>query len=608
MLGHWRSASHWSIDACELGLLLSTLAAPLAAQRKAKDVPEFTKQGLLIANFAAGRGATVKLGSQAANAVRSRVAKLVNKRELDVISGGDIAYKLELAGYSPDSTPDIPEMRSLGRYFRVDEYLWASVSIGEGGPTISGDLVLFRDDRLRQPLPPAKAPKLDSAAMLYAQAVAAARVQLAPERRCENALRDGSAARAIAAAREGIAAYPRAAIARTCLVWALQRGGHPPTEVLGAARELVDIDERNPYALEAAAISLDSLRQRDEAANYWLRLAATDTANIELQSRVGYALLDGGNARRAEPFLQALTKSHPEELRFVQLLWRASYDIKNWQQATAAGELLLERDTLARADSVFHLRLATAYHASDRPFNAVEILARGVRLFPKDARIYALYTQYVKAEADTALPRGLAMFPRSAELLALNAKELRLRGKIAESLDATKLAVSLDSSMNQGQLMVAQLEIDLGRPDSALTALRRAVAMGEDSTLVAQFALAKGNALYRSANGTKSSADFGAALRMLAFADSVRSSEQSRFLTGAAALGVAQAALTEAAKTGDKPESCRLARVGSDVLPLARTGLQAGEASFGDAARQSLAYLDQLEPFAQQQLKAVCSN
>ena len=336
MFVHWRSAARWRVDACGLGLLLSALAPPLAAQRKAKDVPEFTRQGLLIANFAAGRGATVKLGSQAANAVRSRVAKLVNKRELDVISGGDIAYKLEVAGYSPDSTPDIPEMRSLGRYFRVDEYLWASVSNGEGGPTISGDLVLYRDDRLRQPLPPAKAPSLDSAATLYAQAVAAARAQLAPERRCENALRDGSAARAIAAAREGIAAYPRAAIARTCLVWALQRGGHPAAEVLGAARELLDIDERNPYALEAAAISLDSLRQRDDAASYWLRLAATDTANIELQSRVGYALLDGGNARRGEPFLQGLTKTYPEELRFIQLLWRASYDVKDWQQATAA--------------------------------------------------------------------------------------------------------------------------------------------------------------------------------------------------------------------------------------------------------------------------------
>src|SRR5207237_49928 len=121
----------------------------------------------------------------------------------------------------------------------------------------------------------------------------------------------------------------------------------------------------------------------------------------------------------------------------------------------------------------------------------------------------------------TVIPRGLALFPQSAELAALHAKELRSRGKLAESLDATKRAVELDSTMAQGRLTVAQLEIELGRPDSALVSLRRALAGGEDSSLVAQFALAKGNAFYRAANGTKSSADFGLALRFLSFADSV---------------------------------------------------------------------------------------
>jgi hypothetical protein len=160
--------------------------------------------------------------------------------------------------------------------------------------------------------------------------------------------------------------------------------------------------------------------------------------------------------------------------------------------------------------------------------------------------------------------------------------------------------------MAQGQLMIAQLEIELGRPDSALAALRTGLARGEDSALVAQFALAKGNALYRAANGTKTSADFSASLRMLAFADSVRPSDQARFLTGAAALGTAQSALTEAAKLADKATSCRLARMATDLIPVARAGLHAGETLFAEAAKQSLDYLDQLDPFAQQQLKAVC--
>jgi tetratricopeptide (TPR) repeat protein len=205
------------------------------------------------------------------------------------------------------------------------------------------------------------------------------------------------------------------------------------------------------------------------------------------------------------------------------------------------------------------------------------------------------------------VPRGLALFPRSADLLALNAKDLRTKGKIQESLDATKQAVALDSTMAQGQLTVAQLEIELGRPDSALAALHRAIAAGEDTALVGQFALAKGNTLYRAASGTKSSSDFSLAYRFLTFADTVRSSVQSKFLVGAAALGVAQAAFTEAPKLKDKSESCRLAKLASEMMPVARSGLEAGQEAFGDAAKQSLDYLTQLDPYAAQALTSYCT-
>ena len=584
------------------------LAWPAAAQRGKKDAPEFTRQGLLIVNFAPAPGTTMKVGRKAADAVRSRVYHLINKREVDVIDGGDVAYRMERSGYDPDTIYDMLAIRAIGHYMRADEFIVASVSSGPAGTRISGQLVLMRDERLRQPLPDAVAPKLDSAASLFAHSITAARAQLIPERRCENALRDGSASRAIAAASEGIAAYQRGAIARTCLVWALRQSTTPAAEVLAQAYAILAIDSASAHALEAAAVSLDSLRRRDAAATNWLRLAATDTADVDLAVRVGYALLDGGNAMRAEPFIVSRCDAHPDDLRFLQQEWRAAFENRHWTLAISAGEALIARDSIARRDSVFYRRLGLAYHSSNMPFKAIETLAHGVAAFPADAQLYSLYTQYIKAEADTVVPRGLALFPRSADLLALEARELRARGKIAESLDATKQAVALDTSMAQGHLMIAQLEIELGRPDSALAALRAGLTHGEDSSLVAQFALAKGNTLYRAANGSKTSADFGASLRMLAFADSVRSSEQARFLTGAAALGVAQAALTEASKSSDKTESCRLARMATDVIPLARSGLQAGETTFADAAKQSLDYLDQLDPFARQQLKAVCAE
>ncbi|HEY5062218.1 MAG TPA: hypothetical protein VII52_11825, partial [Gemmatimonadaceae bacterium] len=262
----------------------------------------------------------------------------------------------------------------------------------------------------------------------------------------------------------------------------------------------------------------------------------------------------------------------------------------------------------AQHDSAFYVKLGTAYHGANSPAKAIEVLAHGVSAFPGDGRLFLLYVQYIKMESDSVIQRGLAHFPRNAGLLAMNARELRSRGKLGESLDATKQALALDSTMAQGQLMVAQLELELGRPDSALVALRRAAAGGEDSSLVAQFALAKGNAMYRAATETKTSADFGLAVRFLAYADSVRSTPQSKFLVGASALGVAQAALTEATKLTDKPESCRLARLAADMVPVARTGLPAGQELYADAAKQSLEYLDQLIPYVAQETATYCGS
>src|SRR5205085_4406919 len=169
----------------------------------------------------------------------------LNKREVDVIDGGDIEYRMERAGYNPDSTYSISDIHATGRYFRADEYLLAYVTNGPGGPKLSGQLVLLRDERLRQPLPDAQAPKLDSAAALFAKSLATARTQLVHGRRCENALRDGSGARALAAAREGVATYARSTIARTCQIWTMRQTHASASEVLAVSQEVLAVDSTN---------------------------------------------------------------------------------------------------------------------------------------------------------------------------------------------------------------------------------------------------------------------------------------------------------------------------------------------------------------------------
>jgi len=191
-------------------------------------------------------------------------------------------------------------------------------------------------------------------------------------------------------------------------------------------------------------------------------------------------------------------------------------------------------------------------------------------------------------------------------LLAMQAKELRARGQLAEALAASRQALSVDSTLDRGELMIAQGEIELGRPDSALVALRRALVRGEDTALVAQFALGRGNALLKAANGTKTRDDFQLAMRFLALADTLRRTPQSAFLLGVAAYSITQSALSDAPKMTEKTQSCELSHLGAETLPVARAGLEAGQEVSPEAAKQFLDYLGQMEPYVQRQIDAFC--
>ena len=585
-------------------LLLFSIASEGRAQRRAPQ--EFTRQELLVANFQLDSGADLRLGRKLADAIRSQMDKVSNGRELNVISGTNIRYELTRSSFAPDSALGRADLRVLGSALRADELLVGTVERAGSGVRLRSELVLVRDERFIQPLPPVTGTEPDRIAEQVVKSLVTLRAQIPYERRCENFLREGRATDAIRAAREGIAAVPRGTLVRNCLVLALRSAGVPAATLLEEARAVLALHPASAHALEGAAIALDSLRRRDEAADMWLRLVATDSQNVTLIERVVWSLAFGGNAARAEPLILRAAQKYPENLQLLRQRWVVFTEIKRWPRAIEAGEALLATDPAITRDSTFFVKLATAYRANAQPYKSIETVSRGVALFPGDARMYALYAQFVRAEADTVIPRGLALFPRSADLLALNAQLLRSRGRVAESLEASKLAVALDSTLIQGEMMIAQAEMELGRPDSALASLRRALARGEDSAVVAQFALSKGNAISRAANGTKSREDFRLAMRFLAFADSVRPSVQARFLIGAAALAVTQSALAEAPAVADKVQRCELTRLGAEMLPVAVSGLGAGQEVAPDAAREYLDYLGKLQPYVDKQLEVFC--
>jgi hypothetical protein len=57
----------------------------IAQGQRKRPVREFTRQGILVSTFAPVDGADMRLGRRAADAVRSRIGRLVDRRELDVI-------------------------------------------------------------------------------------------------------------------------------------------------------------------------------------------------------------------------------------------------------------------------------------------------------------------------------------------------------------------------------------------------------------------------------------------------------------------------------------------------------------------------------------------
>ena len=595
-----------------LAALLLCSATSLAAQRRQQ---EFTQQFVLVTNFHVGDASApsrdrndLKFGREAGDKVRDRLEDLLNKRETKVISGYDLREAMIRAGYSSDDPHDFDIVRQQAEVFRADEIIIGTAKrLPNNQVRLDASLVLYRDPRMRQPIPAVTANGLDRAADLLARRIHEARIQLAHQRRCENSLRDGQGTRALQHARAGIAAFPDGVLARICLIWTLRAMNASAAQVLEESRAMLALDPGAFHAIEAAASSLDSLKRRDEAATMWLRLYATDTANLELAERVVWSLAEGGNSRRAEPLIVKLSDANPTNMRLLRQKWRIANDNRNWPLAVDAGERLLASDPDAPTDSVFFQRLASAYRANGQPFKAMELVARGVSTFPGDPRLYALYTQFVKEETDSVIPRGLALFPDNAALLALNARELRARGQLAEALDASKRAVELDSTITQGRLLIAQAEMELGRPDSALITLSHAVAAGEDQNAIAQFALSKGNSLLRAANGTEARADFQLAMRFLALADSLKPTPQTKFVLGAAALKVAQTALTDAPKLASRDESCAVSRVGSETIPLARASLEGGVEISADATKQFLEYLDQLAPYADKQLAAFCA-
>jgi tetratricopeptide (TPR) repeat protein len=564
-----------------LGLVAGSMSSGLAAQ--VARAPDPNTPRMMVLTF---RTATPgNTGVQAADALRSRMSSEVPYKQLWQIPNTEINAVLEASGYRKDEPLSSNDARELGRQLRADEFVQGFVRRDGETWRIEATLHLVRDPSLAQPLTLATAPKAGDAAKLIAAELVEARKQLVPERTCVNAARDKNWDKAMASAREGIALFPKAVIARTCLLNAMFETKATDEAQLAMAEEILALDGRSRRALSIAG---DIYRRRNVAnprdtanANKMIQaytgLIAADPTNTRLVDDVTKAIAGAGNPGVALPIIRKAVEENPGDAALMRTQFLVELAARETKAALRTGTELAALDT-AMADTSYFFRMAAAYSADSQPAKAAEEIAKGV-----------------------------AKFPGNASLLVVAAQAQRAAGQTQQAVETLKRALAMDANVEKGQLQLAQLYNDLKQPDSAYAALL-AADKGADSALVGDVALDLGNKAQREV-GAKTDAvdaDYLPAVNFLTMADanatSTERKQQAKFLLGVVNVRRGQALL----RVGGETRNCVMVKAASEQFIQAQLNVPAGGRFSPQAAGQLMEALGKLIPAATQTEKAVC--
>jgi tetratricopeptide (TPR) repeat protein len=560
-------------SACSVATSVALIAATGAANfvgAQTTRQPDPNTPRILVPTLVAGEKG---LGVQAADAIRSRISQDFPFKELWVISRADINGTLEASGYKADQPLNPVDAKTLASLLRADQFVDGTVKKTNGGFRIEARLVEARDKDLVQPLPPVEAARMDLAAMLLSREIQAARKASKQVTTCTNSARDGKYDVAVAAAKQAITAYPKSTLARLCLAQVMALQKMPSDSVLKMTNEVLAMDSSSRVALGLAAQAYKDGGDCSRALQAWGRLLATDASNVRLQTTFANEAAGCGKAAEALPVIEEAVRNNPGDPALIRLKFFIQLAVRDFKGATVTGEELLKTDTVV-TDTLFFTRLAGAYAADSQPQKSTEILARGVAKFPTHTGLQIFYAQALKNSGQ--LPQALMIYRK---------------------------AVEVDPKTPRGFVNIAQIMMDMKQPDSALIALRQAVASGADSAaFVAQYALSQGNTLRKFADSTKNREDFKRALMFVQLADSLAPTPNSKLLVGLVAYQIGLSAVQEAPKS----KSCDLAKMAEDHFLIAQIAMPAGGQANPQAAAQILGALAQYDPFVKAQKKQFC--
>ncbi|HEX6964624.1 MAG TPA: tetratricopeptide repeat protein [Gemmatimonadaceae bacterium] len=526
---------------------------------------------LLVVTF---RSPEKGLGADAAEELRSRLQHDIDQKKLLVIPKQAIDANLKASGFNPDSAPDPITSRLLAQALRADQFVDGTASKTPDGYRIAAQLVLASNPNMIQPVPVVDDKKLGDAAKTVAKSIDQARQQYDDVMACVHANQAGQYQAAVQSAQKAIATYPNSTIGRDCLAQAYVGLKMPPDSIIAVTSKVVQIDPKNKPALGLLAQAYKDAGNADKAVETWTTLLSLDPKNVDLQTQVVRELATSGKAALAKPIIEKAVADNPNDPDLVKLDWLIMLASQDWKQAIQAGEKLAQVDTAA-VDTSYFQKLAAAYAADSQPQKAAEVTSRAV-----------------------------AKYPNSASLWALDAQTQHLAGQTQQSIDAARRSLSINPKQGPVWFALAQSQLDMNHPDSAIASLKQALANGADSARVGQTLLVMGNNAYHHADTTKALADYQHAAQVLTLADSVAPSPAAKFLAG-----VSQFAIGDQLVRGNQKEkSCDQAQQASDAFSASQANLMQGGSIAPASAKQLLDAMQQYDKTVKSMIKVYCKK
>jgi len=545
---------------------IAAAAAPATAQSGQRTVEPDAR--ILVATF---RSTDRGLGVAGADAIRSRVSQEVPQKQLLVIRKEDINGTLAASGYAADSALSPSDMKELAKLMRADEILDGTVTKTPDGVRVDARLLLARDVSLAQPLPPATARNVGDAARQISRDLKEARKQLAANKKCENHLRDRQYDQAIAAAREGIAAYPRATLARLCMVSALREQKASADSIISASNQVLAIDPTSRIALGILYEAQKAKGDNEGAVATLLQMQKADPTNVPLIQTIANELAKL-SPTRALSVLRPLVEANPGDVELMRQLWLTELRAQEYKAAIRTGEALARLDT-AVVDSTYYTRMIAAFLADSQPQRAAEFAGRAVQRYPQSASAHAVFAQ-----------------------------TLRRAGQLQQAAEHYRQAVQIDPKVEPGYVALIVTQCELNQPDAAFASADAAIKGGIDKGTVGSALMGCAAPAMRAAQEQKTRAAWQRAYDISNRIDQLAPSANSKFFVGVSSFQVGLDALQGL----NRSKSCADAELIENMWAASQIAMPQGASVDRNAAAQIMGVIQQYSKNVADAKKSLC--